>query len=288
MKLEQINIFLELAKELHFWRTSEKVFLTQSSLSRQIQALELELGFALFIRNKRTVKLTEAGQFMKDEWERLIAEIGDIHRHAKQISLGEVGTLRIGHPGSIVYSYLPELLANTSAEFPKLRFELVEITAADLDRALLNYTIDIGFNRDSPTNNKLASKLANQDNFGLFVPLDHWIRTGSTNNLKKLAVENFILPRLHRGSQYAADIESIFEACGFTPLTYIESEFGSTILSIVNRGLGISIMPSSYSRNMPENVRFVPLPYVTSLFAVWRKDDMNPVLHNLLSNNNLN
>lgn len=89
MRLEQIRIFLELAKELHFWRTAEKVHLTQSALSRQIQVLEDELGFELFVRNKRTVKLTMAGAFMRDEWERMLEEISNIHRQAKQISLVE-------------------------------------------------------------------------------------------------------------------------------------------------------------------------------------------------------
>ena len=68
MDLQQINYFLTLADKLHFWKTAAKMNITQSALSRQIQALEQELDIQLFIRNKRNVKLTAAGKFLKEKW----------------------------------------------------------------------------------------------------------------------------------------------------------------------------------------------------------------------------
>lgn len=283
MRLEQIEIFLELAKELHFWRTAEKVHLTQSALSRQIQALEEELGFPLFIRNKRTVKLTTAGEFMRGEWERMLEEIGNVHRQAKQISQGEIGTIRIGHPGSISYSFLPELLAKTSGKYPSLNFELIEITAIEIDRALLNYTIDIGFNRDRPQNEQLSFKLLNEDNFGLFVPKNHWLPSDKSIKLKDISEEKFILPSLTKGSQYAEELKEIFKAHNFIPQAFIESDYGATILNLIAKGLGISVMPASYAHNLPKTVRFIALPYKTRLYAVWRKHDDSEVLQNLLA-----
>ena len=225
MRLEQIEIFLELAKELHFWRTAEKVHLTQSALSRQIQALEEELGFPLFIRNKRTVQLTTAGEFMRAQWERMLEEIGNVHRQAKQISQGEIGTIRIGHPGSISYSFLPDLLAETSGKYPSLNFELIEISAIEIDRALLNYTIDIGFNRDRPENEQLSFKLLAEDNFGLFVPKNHWLPSDKSIKLKDVSEEKFILPSLTNGSQYAEELKDIFKAHNFIPQTFIEYDY---------------------------------------------------------------
>lgn len=283
MRLEQIEIFLELADELHFWRTAEKVNLTQSALSRQIRSLEDELGFALFVRNKRAVKLTEAGEFIRAEWTRILEEIGNIHRQAKQISQGEIGTVRIGHPGSISYSFLPDLLAKTSAKYPNLNFELVEISAIDLDRALLNYKIDIGFNRDRPNNEQLAFKLIAQDNFGLFVPKNHWLQGRKSINLREASEEKFILPSLKNGSQYAEELKEIFKASDFAPQIYVESDYGATILSLIAKGLGISIMPASYADNLPKGVMFIALPHRTRLYAVWRKYDDSKVLQNFLA-----
>lgn len=282
MRLEQIEIFLELAKELHFWRTAEKVHLTQSALSRQIQSLEEEVGFPLFVRNKRTVKLTEAGAFMRDEWQRLLEEIGNVHRQGRQISQGEIGTVRIGHPGSISYSFLPELLAKISADYPNLNFELIEISASDLDRALLGYKIDIGFNRDRPGNEQLSFKLLARDNFGLFVPVNHWLKSIESIDVESFRKERFILPSLKNESQYADELKEIFKAYNFTPLPFIESDYGATILNLVAKGLGISLMPASYAHNLPKKVRFIELPYRTPLYSVWRKHDDNAVLQNIL------
>ena len=68
MTTQQIKYFLSLATELHFWKAAEKLFISQSTLSRQIQSLEEEIGYQLFKRDKRNVKLTDAGIFLKDKW----------------------------------------------------------------------------------------------------------------------------------------------------------------------------------------------------------------------------
>ncbi|MBW3544811.1 MAG: LysR family transcriptional regulator, partial [Bacteroidetes bacterium] len=112
MELQQIKYFLALAQELHFWHTAEKMFITQSALSRQIKALEDELGVKLFERSKRNVKLTEAGAFLRDQWLPMLDEINRIHRQARKIHEGAFGSIIIGYPGSVAYGFLPELIAS--------------------------------------------------------------------------------------------------------------------------------------------------------------------------------
>src|SRR5690606_17078633 len=101
MTLQQIRYFLVLAKELHFWKTAEKVYTSQSSLSRQIQMLEEEVGIQLFERNKRNVKLTEAGKFLQARWEIQLDEFDRSLREAKKIHQGSSGNLSLAYPGSI-------------------------------------------------------------------------------------------------------------------------------------------------------------------------------------------
>ncbi|MCX2682080.1 LysR family transcriptional regulator [Galbibacter sp. EGI 63066] len=99
MELQQIKYFLALSEELHFWKTSERMFITQSALSRQIKALEAELGVQLFERSKRTVKLTEAGMFLRDRWHPMLDEINRVHMQARKIHEGASGFIRMGYPG---------------------------------------------------------------------------------------------------------------------------------------------------------------------------------------------
>lgn len=67
MTTQQIKYFLSLATELHFWKAAEKLFISQSTLSRQIQSLEEEIGYQLFKRDKRNVRLTRCGYFPKGQ-----------------------------------------------------------------------------------------------------------------------------------------------------------------------------------------------------------------------------
>lgn len=283
MKLEQIKLFLGLAKELHFWRASEKMFITQSALSRQISALESDLGIRLFERNRRSVKLTPAGEFLRDEWQRLTEEINSIHQQAKKISLGEVGAIRIGHPGSITYSFLPDLLASITKRYPKLEVELIETVTSDLEDFLLNYKVNIGFKREPAESKQLNSKLLFRENFALAFADKHWLRSKGFKGLKALKNEKFILPSIKGKTKYAETLRNIFRDNSFTPEIYLESDFGATILSLVSKNLGVSIMPVSYSRHSPRGVRFIELPYQTSLYALWRKSDDDPVLDNILA-----
>src|ERR1700760_3940295 len=138
MTLEQIRYFLALADELHFWKTAGKMNITQSALTRQIQALEAELNVQLFERNKRNVKLTPAGRFLKEKWAMELSKLEFIHQHAQQIQLGESGTIIIAHPDSISGSIMPELLSRIAKTIPKLKIELVQVRYEDQQNLLRN------------------------------------------------------------------------------------------------------------------------------------------------------
>lgn len=282
MDLQQIRYFLELSKELHFWNTAEKMFITQSALSRQIKSLEEELGIQLFERNKRNVKLTAAGSFLRDEWKRMLEEISSIHRHAMQIHEGKYGSITIGYPGSIAYGFLPELMADIGRNLPELKVELIEPEDSSFESMLLNYQMDLALRREAATNPVLQSVCLYSENFTLVVPSKHPLTQAKFKKLTQLKDEKFILSGLHHHTHYVALLNDIFKEYKFTPKVHIESDFGSTIMSLVAKGLGVSILPGSYRFSKPQGVRFIRLPYETRLYATWRKDDNNPALANAL------
>ncbi|MEK7723478.1 MAG: LysR substrate-binding domain-containing protein [Acidobacteriota bacterium] len=282
MDLQQLKYFLELADELHFWKTSEKVFITQSALSRQIKSLENELGFQLFERDKRNVKLTAAGEFLKTEFTKILTDVESVTRHAKQISDGEIGTICIGHPASITFSVLPEILSKVSQKHPNIVAQMTEVDVIDVDSSLLTHRIDIAFSRELPKSKKLASKLLLTENFALVVSANHPINQKKKINLSDLKDERFVLPSLAGKSEHAAQLRAIFAEAGFAPHVHFESDFGSTLLGLVAKGLGVSLMPFSYSHYLTEEVRFITIPATSTLYATWRKNENNGVLQNFL------
>lgn len=283
MDLQKIKYFLALSEQLHYWKTAEKVSITQSALSRQIQSLENELGLQLFERNKRNVKLTPAGNFLKEKWTVELSELEYIHQFAKQIHLGERGTITIAHPDSISASVMPEILEKITRLFPQLQIKLVQVLYENQLEFLKNYKIDLAITRDINSAAGIKSKKLYSDNLALVVPIDH-----PFNNLEDLSTESlkqqkFILPTKDEGSSYSEIIQALFKHYDFIPDVFLHSEFGSTIIALVRQGLGIAILPDSYLHHQSPGIRFIPLPLKTDIYINWRADDHNPVLSNILN-----
>ncbi len=281
MNLQQIEYFLTLADELHFWKTSEKVFITQSALSRHIKSMEQELGFDLFERDKRNVKLTPAGEFLRDQYAKLLADYQSVTRRASLIASGEIGAIRIGFPASITFSVLPDLLLALHQKYPHIVAQMIEVDASDVDPFLLAHRIDIAFNRESAKAKDLASSHLMTENFALVVPAHHRFAGKSElklSDLYKLKNEEFVLPALNGKSEHASQLRAIFQGAGFDPIIHVESDFGVALLGLVAKGLGISIMPISYAHHLKHEVHFIKIPPTSDLLALWRVGDANPAL----------
>lgn len=283
MNSDQIRYFLTLAGELHFWNAAEKLFMTQSALSRQIKSLEQELGVQLFERSKRSVRLTEAGSFLREQWLRISEEMEKVHRQAKSIHDGSYGTVSLAYPGSIAYAFLPALIAAVAKDLPAVKIELVEPTDVSVEQLLLSHQLDLALRRDPARNPALQSAVLYSEHFSLVVPAGHALDQQNFKSLQQVSEEKFILSGLQHNTYYVSLLRDLFRSYGFTPNVHIESDFGSMILSLVARGLGVSILPGSYDSSAPASVRFITLPQTTNLYAAWRKDDNSPVLKNVLS-----
>lgn len=282
MDLQRIKYFLALAEQLHYWKTAEKINITQSALSRQIQSLENELGLQLFERNKRNVKLTPAGKFLKEKWEVELSELEYIHQFAKQIHLGERGTITIAHPDSISASIMPDVLAKISQVFPQLQIKLVQVLYENQLEFLKTYKIDLAITRDINSEPGIKSRKLYSDHLALVVPQDHPFKEFGDLSAESLQQQKFILPTKDEGSSYSDIIHGLFKSYDFVPDVFLHSEFGSTIIALVRKGLGIAILPDSYVHHQSPGLRFIPLPFQTDLFINWRADDHNPVLANIL------
>lgn len=282
MNLEQIRYFLGLADDLHFWNASERMNITQSALSRHIKALEDELGVVLFDRTKRKVSLTTAGTFLQGEWQRMLTDMDNVHRQARLLSSGVAGVLRIGHPSSIRFSIMPDLVVALSRAYPQVKLELVSVDDEDIEEVLLRYQIDIGFEREHPVHTSLSSQLLLIEPFALVINEQHPIQSSQFTDLGQFRDEPFVLtPRCH-SMAYKISVDAIFPQYGFTPRIVFESSHGMTLLSLVARGMGVTILPLSYEKGAPAGVRFIPLPHETSLYMIWRNPNTCTLIRNAL------
>lgn len=283
MNIQQIKYFLILANELHFWRSAEKTFISQSSLSRQIQSFEQELDVQLFERDKRNVKLTDAGAFLKEKYTHLISELDQIHRQAKKINEGLSGKISISYPGSISFNFLPSFLKVLNTNLPELKFELTEPTDENHEKLLLRYETDIAFSRDAIENIHIESLKLHSESICLAVPYNHWFHETSLTSLNKLKDEKFIISGLHEKTFFASLLRSFFLKHDFEPKIIIESDFGGMILNLVAKGLGISILPISFKIAKTQNVRFIALDEKIDLYMHWRKKEANKTIKQVVA-----
>ncbi|WP_208864454.1 LysR family substrate-binding domain-containing protein [Pedobacter suwonensis] len=228
------------------------------------------------------MKLTPAGKFLKEKWEIELNELEYIHQFAKQLHLGERGTITIAHPDSISASLMPDMLAKITQVLPRLQIKLVQVLFENQLDFLKNYKIDLAITRDINSEPGIRAKKLYSDHLALVVPVEHPFNVFGDLSTESLKKQKFILPTRDEGSSYSEIIQALFKFYDFVPDVFLHSEFGSAIIALVRKGLGIAILPDSYMHHQSPGLRFIPLPFKTDLWINWRADDHNPVLANIL------
>jgi LysR family transcriptional regulator, benzoate and cis,cis-muconate-responsive activator of ben and cat genes len=285
MEITQLRYFLGVAEELHFSRAAEKLYITQPALSRQIQQLEGDLGVILFERDKRNVSLTTAGECLRIEAIKIMNQLDFVKKRVKLIHNGEEGELRVGHPGSAIHSVLPKILLEIQRKFPKIRTILSEEIENVLLNAIRDNKVDIGFVRESIIDAQFDSRIISSEFLAVVLPENHTINQENFMDISQFKDEKFILTPRQEGSVYYDKLIKLCERGGFFPNIIHESNYGATILRLVEHNLGISILPISYQTSMPKGVKFIALktiPETTNLSLVWLRDNTNPMIKNFL------
>ncbi|WP_320051675.1 LysR family transcriptional regulator [uncultured Acetobacteroides sp.] len=285
IEFRHLKYFLALAKDLHFRKAAERLYISQPGLSRQIKQLEDDLGITLFVRHNRKVELTQAGVYLQEELTKTFKRLDDIVDHAKLLNDGIAGNLKLGYIGSAMQKVIPELLLRFRTEHPNIIFSLNEMGNEEQVQALLKQEIDIGFVRMERVPRGLSTRSVFEDTFSLVLPKDHAITEASFRNLSQLKDESFILFDSSFSESYYVNVMQIFDTSGFTPIVSHYTVNASSIFRLVENGFGVSIVPTSLKLGYDMGVKFVELtkiPQRTTLKMVWSSNNPNPILNSFL------
>lgn len=285
LEIRHFQYFLVLTETLHYRKAAEKLFISQSALSQQIQRLELILGKKLFIRTNRSVSLSEFGIVFKQETTLILQQVTRSMERWQLAIEGTEGIIRIGFVGSAMQVYLPPILKKFSKKYPKIKFHLEDLSNKDQLIALEKKQLDIGFMRANDIPSTMNIQAVYKENFSLVIPKNHRINAQNFKNIGQFSNESFILFPNTRSQMYYQQIINLCRDYGFSPLISHRSIHGPTIFKLVESGLGISIVPNSLKDEFNYKVQFIELtevPYQTELFAVWNKDHRNMALPHFL------
>lgn len=285
LELRHFKYFQAVAEELNYRKASEKLFISQPGLSRQIKQMEEILGAPLFERTKRKVELTQAGEFLKEEIDFVLNHLELTKKQVQMIHSGEKGEVRIGFLGSAMQKVIPELLLKMNQHYPGLKTTLEEMSNINQVSALQKDVLDLGFVRLARVPAGLKLKPVFEDTFSVVLPKDHPLNSSNFKGAEQLSEEQFILFSSDYSQLYYDKIMSICEDKGFTPKVSHKSVHAPTIFKLVEKKMGIAIVPSSLRHGFDFDIKFLEIPGIsqrTVLSAIWKENNRNPALHNLI------
>ncbi|MFD1702883.1 LysR family transcriptional regulator [Methylopila henanensis] len=280
LELAQARAFLVVAGELNFGRAARRLNLTQSALSRQVQALERALDARLFERTTRSVTLTPAGHAFMAEAQALLRRAEDAIQAVRRAAGRGAGALTVGFIGATCYGYLPRLVARARRELPDVALTWRELDSAEQVVELEFGRIDLGLVRPIPETRRVRSRCVTRETLALAIPADHPLAARRRPPLGLLAGAPFIAYAPE--ARHLHDIvEGALSEAGVEPLRIQQMKHAQAILALVSAGLGLAIVPSEARNACFDNVVFRPLELGAAraeLHAVWSDDNRNPAL----------
>jgi DNA-binding transcriptional LysR family regulator len=242
MELWQLRTLVATAETLNFTKAAEALNLTQSAVSHQIKALEEELGTSLFIRASRGVKLTDAGRLAYEHAKRIVALAEDMVLAVAHREKALVGTVRVAAATqALVYLFAP-LFEEFMDSYPSV--ELVFRTTTSTDQTvtgILDGSIDVGFASLAVYSPGLAFTPIFEDELTLAVGKKHRLAKKRIATIDDIRDERWIL--FERGASIRRATDTFFKEAGMVPEKALESNDTYFIKLMIERGLGISLMP---------------------------------------------
>lgn len=281
-ELSQIRCFVAVAEELHFSRAAERLNMTQSPLSRQIQLLEHHVGTQLVDRTSRSVRLTAAGKSFFPEAARILRMADEAASTARRVAKGEQGTLAIGFTASFGYALVPDFVRSLRERSPGISLTLRElVTDAQLE-ALGSGQIDIGLMRPHAERAGLQTESLASEALMLAFPSREARKWPMEPTLACLHGKPFLMYSPHEARYFHQLLQGCFDRAGIVP--NIVEYLGQihTMMALVASGIGVALIPQAASRLQFDGValrRLVsdPARPVDMVYA-YRKDNDNPPL----------
>lgn len=285
-QLFQLRCFVAVASELHFGRAAKRLNMTQSPLSRQIQALEHEVGVLLIERTKRSVQLTPAGHAFLPEAEDILLRCEAASLAARRAIRGDAGSITLGFISAARFKVLPQIVSGAYHKLKDVDVVLKEMSTPEQKEALLSNRLNLGLIRPEKLHLGIETVCVLRDPFTLALPYDHPLATRPSLTVHDLDRQPFIMYSPSEGRYSFELLSGLFRAPGVEP-SYVQYLYQThTILSLVSIGLGIALVPSTAQHLPSERIIFRDIDLGganAELHLAWRKDDRDPVTSNFKS-----
>ena len=277
-----MRYFLAVAEERNFSRAAERLHMAQPPLSRQIKALEDEMGAPLFVRTPKGVDLTDAGHTLLAEVPNLLLLAQRAQERTRRAGQGLCGQLDVGLFGSGVLDVIPRMLARFHAERPEVRIVLHNLTKAEQLQALRERRISVGFNRLVPLEPELVVETVLREPLVVALHESHPLAARQHIRIPDMDGEPLILYPNVPMPGLAQEVTEAFRRERTSLKVEQEVEDVLTAVALVASGFGMVVTTQSASSLRLPGVVFRPLisPFLPDLelSCLYRRADPSPVL----------
>ena len=272
-----LRAFTALVDAGHYGKAASKLCVTQSTLTKQIQALEAAIGGALFERGRHGARPTALGQVLLAEARPLLRLNEEADLRLRQASAGLTGRLDIGFGISALIA-APALIAGFRRAVPDCEITLDDMSSREQHERLLAGRLDVGFCR-APEAGDLSFAPILTEQLALVVP--HGVAPPPPDRLDDLNALGFVALAARRGPGLDAQVAAWCRAAGFTPRVVQQADDILTVHAVVAAGLGAALLPWQGVEALGAGTRHQRLSGPNATWPIglcWRRADGNPLL----------
>ena len=284
MDLVKLQYFQTVAQTLHFRRAAVLLNVSQPPLSKSIKTLEDELGTQLFLRSKRHVELTPAGEVLLKRCERIFQELEEAKTEVNRYSRGEKGTIRIGCEDGTTFSVLPPVLQAFKRRYPSISCSVVTQPIAQQIAGIIAGDLDAGI-IPLPINHSELDLIKLKSCSLVAAFADHSpLAAKAELRLKDLRHQPIVTLPENEENLYSLILPYLKKRR--IPVKLVPGAFDiSTLLPMAASGLGIALIPHSYSECGPRGLVYREIVDSTlelSVGVAWKKGTRNAAVLNLV------
>lgn len=286
MNLFQLEYFIILAETLSFTKASQKLHITQPTLSKQIINLEHSIGSQLFIRNKRDVKLTSTGKVFYNEVKKTLYSYDSAIQKVKDMESGTTGVINVGILGTALIYHFPRIIERFHDKYPTIKVNPMDYTYHHLMENLSSGEIDVALLPDFEINKSphVSKKTVFTDYMCVVVHKDHKFSEFKSVSMAMIKDDPLINmdPRFSRTDHFL--VNSIFSREGLVPNTTYEASSLLNMMLMADCQVGITILASHMQQFANDTLRFIPITGFEDYFKVSciYKEETNDCIDKLL------
>lgn len=262
MDIEYIKRFIVAAQCLNFSKAADMLFISQPTLSHSITSIEKKLGTLLFVRNTKSVKLTQAGElFLPAAVEIMEIFQNTISKINQELNLGS-NALNIGYVGPAVDNLLSQWVKKFRKMHPDVKVQILRYSSQNVVEAFRTYAIHLGvlYKMNLCSLPELKYYPVGQERFKILMSTEHPLAQYQKIDLRQLKDEPFLICEQTCSPNYYKRVLSICEKRGLQPKISQTLAQVSDIYRLVGAGLGVAIMSYSERRSYEAfNVKFIDI-----------------------------